>query len=255
MNPMNWISATGRSPCEASPIDMPAIMPSASGVSCTRPLPNFSCNPAVARNTPPLMPMSSPITTTLGSCSISHACARLMASIIVTLAMEFAGSVAGGGGVAARRFALLAQVLGESREDKVEHGIGRLLRRLQILLDGRLDERGALAPQGFLAGVVPGARRLQISAQAQQRFAAPRILHLVLFAIARRIVGRRVIAQAIRHRLDNRRPGTAACGGNCLGDCMAHRDDIVAVDLDARYAGGYAFLRERCAGGLIFDRY
>ena len=65
---------------------IPAIIPSASGVSCTRFLPNCSCRPAVARNTPPLTPMSSPNTTTVGSCVISHVCARLMASIIVTLA-------------------------------------------------------------------------------------------------------------------------------------------------------------------------
>ena len=35
-NPVNWISATGRKPCAASPIDTPAMPASASGVSSTR---------------------------------------------------------------------------------------------------------------------------------------------------------------------------------------------------------------------------
>src|SRR3954454_23338210 len=49
------------------PMAMATIPPSASGVSKTRGKPNRSCNPWVARNTPPKYPTSSPNTQTLGS--------------------------------------------------------------------------------------------------------------------------------------------------------------------------------------------
>src|SRR5450755_4758701 len=144
------------------PIDMPAIMPSASGVSCTRSLPNFSCNPAVARNTPPLIPMSSPSTTTVESCAISHACARLMASIIVTFAMDDAPPNG-----RQRRTRSGARALWQTREHIIEHRIGRLLGRVQIFLHGCVDERRAFRFQRLLTRVVPGMGGFQVGAQAQ----------------------------------------------------------------------------------------
>ena len=45
MKPMNWISATGFKPCVAMPTDMPAIVASASGVSCTRSAPKRCLQP------------------------------------------------------------------------------------------------------------------------------------------------------------------------------------------------------------------
>ena len=65
------------------PTDRPAMVVSSSGVSSTRWAPKRFCRPAVARNTPPLTPTSSPSTTTVGSCEISHARAWVMASIRV----------------------------------------------------------------------------------------------------------------------------------------------------------------------------
>src|SRR4051812_3679364 len=137
------------------PSDMPAIIPSASGVSCTRSLPNFSCRPAVARNTPPFTPTSSPSTTTVGSCAISHACARLMASIIVTLAMGTLFLVAAGCGIRPRQLALLGGVLRQAREQEVEHRVRVLLGRVEVFLDGRVDLLRALRFQLFFALVVP----------------------------------------------------------------------------------------------------
>ena len=46
------------------PIAVPMMPASASGVSKQRSAPNSSCRPAVARNTPPNCPTSSPSTTT-----------------------------------------------------------------------------------------------------------------------------------------------------------------------------------------------
>src|SRR6185503_16891247 len=47
--------------------------------------PNSSNSPLVCRNTPPAAPMSSPMTTTLGSARISSAIASSTASLKVTL--------------------------------------------------------------------------------------------------------------------------------------------------------------------------
>src|SRR5262245_47788433 len=170
------------------PSDMPAIMPSASGVSCTRSLPNFSCRPAVARNTPPFTPTSSPSTTTVGSCAISHACARLMASIIVTLAMSVGillskeisngeESVAGRGGVTFGQLALLGSALRQAGEQEVEHAVRVLLRRVQIFLDGRVDLLRAFGFQLFFALLVPVTRLREVRAQAEQGLGAPGVLH------------------------------------------------------------------------------
>ena len=184
---MNWISATGRRPWLAMPMDMPAIMPSASGVSCTRSLPNFSCRPAVARNTPPFTPTSSPSTTTVGSCAISHACARLMASIIVTLAMAAVfGSVAAGGGVAPRQLALLRRgCFGRRANRKSNIAVRVLLRRVQVFLDGGVDLAARTRLSALLRARRPSAPACdEIGAQAQQRLGAPRVLHFLLAAIA-----------------------------------------------------------------------
>src|SRR5882672_2846880 len=69
------------------PTAMPAIKPSASGVSATLSGPKRCCSPAVARNTPPLTPTSSPSTTTDSSSSMARASARLMPSTSVMFDM------------------------------------------------------------------------------------------------------------------------------------------------------------------------
>src|SRR5690242_9884614 len=169
------------------PIAIPAIMPSASGVSCTRSLPNCSWSPAVARNTPPLSPTSWPNTTTLGSCDISHACARLMASIMVTFAMLVAraglvarrGVVARGAhgpvtpgrgvvtpGIAARQLALLQQALRWVREQVIKHLVGRGLGRAQILIHRGFYFTSTLGLECFLARIVPDTQLLEVGAQA-----------------------------------------------------------------------------------------
>src|SRR5271165_2264391 len=126
------------------PTDMPAIVASASGVSCTRSLPKRSCRPAVARNTPPLTPTSWPITTTLASCCISQPCAIAMASTMVIFANSM---VAGFCAVLAGDEPLLAQASRQSGEQVFEHRVGRRLRLPQVLGHGRVDLERALLQQ------------------------------------------------------------------------------------------------------------
>src|SRR5882672_3467625 len=58
------------------------------GVSITRSQPNFASNPSLVLNAPPYTPTSSPISTTVGSRSISSNIACLIASRKVTCAIS-----------------------------------------------------------------------------------------------------------------------------------------------------------------------
>src|SRR5690606_23585217 len=69
------------------PIAVPTIPHSDSGVSKQRSGPNSSCRPAVARNTPPRLPTSSPNTHTRSSLRISVRRPSVTASIRVIVAM------------------------------------------------------------------------------------------------------------------------------------------------------------------------
>src|SRR5919109_1246557 len=130
MKPMNWISATGRSPAAAMPTEIPPIASSASGASITRSLPNFSSRPWVARNTPPFAATSSPSTTTLSSSLIARASAMAMAPIRVVSGMV---------GSPTRGDLLLGIGRRQDRVEMVEHRFRRHGRRRQIALDRRVD--------------------------------------------------------------------------------------------------------------------
>src|SRR5579875_3273372 len=75
---MNMISTTGLRPAWAAPTAIPATALSLIGVLRTRPRPNSSASPSVARYGPPSA-TSSPITTTRSSARIAWASAPLMA--------------------------------------------------------------------------------------------------------------------------------------------------------------------------------
>src|SRR3954470_5096183 len=81
------ISTTGRQPAMQRPIALPRIPASASGVSTQRSGPKRSRSPAVARNTPPARPTSSPSTITSESRSNSQCSASLTASTSVSSAI------------------------------------------------------------------------------------------------------------------------------------------------------------------------
>src|SRR5262245_24313731 len=55
----------------ARPTAVPMMPDSASGVSMTRSSPKSFCSPSVIRKTPPSLPMSSPMSTTLESASMA----------------------------------------------------------------------------------------------------------------------------------------------------------------------------------------
>src|SRR5215510_2859108 len=69
------------------PTAVPTMPFSASGVSITRSSPNSACSPSVARNTPPALPTSSPITRTRGFSRRATASASRTACTIVSSAM------------------------------------------------------------------------------------------------------------------------------------------------------------------------
>src|SRR5256885_11831441 len=82
------ISHTGRQPAMQSPTAAPRIPASASGVSTQRSAPNLSRSPAVALNTPPARPTSSPSTSTESSRPSSVWKASLIASTSVSSLIE-----------------------------------------------------------------------------------------------------------------------------------------------------------------------
>ncbi len=69
----------------ASPIAVPMIADSASGVSMTRASPKSASSPSVIRKTPPSLPTSSPITTTFSSAAMAvrRPVLRALASVSV----------------------------------------------------------------------------------------------------------------------------------------------------------------------------
>src|ERR1700733_12415952 len=248
MKPMNWISATGFNPCVAMPTDMPAMVASASGVSCTRSVPKRACSPAVARNTPPLTPTSCPSTTTFSSCCISQPCAIAMASTMVIFANSM---TAGLRAVFSRRRALLAQVRRQRREQMLEHGVRRGLGALQVFADCRINRARAIHEQRLLLRLRQGARLVKICPQPLQGLERPCLLDPLEAAIPSGVVGGGVIAQAVGERLDESRAAAAARGGERPGNCGTHREHVVAVHLHARNAGGHGFLCERSGGRLL----
>src|SRR4051794_31375892 len=132
MKSANWISATGRRPLIAAPIEAPTIIDSVNGVSMTRSSPNSAQRPSVARKTPPFLPTSSPRTITLSSRVISSRSPSRIASMNVFRGIE--PSVPH----APRRRGLARPALGE---DPL-HRAGRLRVRLGLGVVGRVVDVG-----------------------------------------------------------------------------------------------------------------
>src|SRR5947208_12819863 len=173
-NPMNWISPTGFSPCAAIPTQSPLIRSSASGVSRTRSGPKRVCSPTVARKTPPLMPTSSPSTTTSGSSSIARASARLTASTNVTSAIALS-----------RELAALRDIsLGQIGIEMIEHGFGSARLRCQVAFDRRLDALMALRGELFLVRFAPHLLAGEKGSQPRDRLFLPASLDFFLGTIA-----------------------------------------------------------------------
>src|SRR5262249_50881893 len=154
------------------------ISSSASGVSITRSEPNRCCKPAVARNTPPLTPTSSPSTTTFGSSCMARASARVMASTSVT-------SGIGAARIPAFELRTLAGVdLGKLGIEIIEHGLRRPGPHRQIVLDRLFDALLAVRYELLLIRFAPKLLIHNIGAQPCDRLLLPSRLHLLRGAVA-----------------------------------------------------------------------
>src|SRR5271167_397577 len=168
MKPVNWISDTGRKPCAARPTDIPAMTPSASGVSSTRSAPKRSSRPSVARKTPPSAPTSSPTTRTEGSSAIARARARLTAwtSVISGIAASLPRQLE-------RCLALVGEFFGQRLVGEIENRFEPLRRRGEIGLRRSLDRQSDLGQQPLLIGLAPHPVRDEVVAQAGDRLFRP----------------------------------------------------------------------------------
>src|SRR5215468_1422934 len=249
------------------PIAAAMMPPSAIGVSSTRCSPYLRCRPSVTRNTPPKKPTSSPSITTRGSrpsiTSIAEfsACTMFIRAMRSTLVRAWRGAVC----VLRRRgarlgalpleqrahlLALALQIRRHVAEHVVEHGERveeRTLRqrsvRLGLLPAGR-DVRFELLVQLRMALLGPLPERDQVLLETCDRISERPGPPFLLRAIARGIIARRVRRRAIGDVLDERGTGAlprALC--RPLRD-RVYRQEVVAIDADARNAVARAALRE-----------
>src|SRR5579863_9243645 len=210
------ISHTGRQPAMHRPTAAPSMPASANGVSTHRFSPKRSRSPAVARNTPPARPTSSPITITFSSrasstCSASFTASTRSLSVIETF----------------------AQV---RRRDDVRV----LEQQLRIGIRLCLRRGDACAHRLRCLGLYLGLELVAQDAEAAEVALVPAetlVLLLLLdpleIDVRAWIVGGRVRRRAIRHRLDERRPLPCTRALERLARRLVHGEDVAAVDADA----------------------
>ena len=83
----------------------------------------------------------------------------------------------------------------------------------------------------------------------------PAGLDFVLAAVAARVVGGGVVVQAIGHDSITLPPSPLRARLIAWSHRLAHRDEVVAVHLQAVQAGGDALLRQRLGAGLRLARH
>src|SRR5258706_13493833 len=137
------------------------MRPSARGVSATRSGPKGCCNPAVARNTPPFRPTSSPSTTTRSSSSIARASARLMPSTSVMFDMAL--------GFFCQLRHLADVLLRQAGVEVLEHLLRTWRRRLEIGLHHLLHMRCRFLGERLFLLLRPGALGVQPGAKPEDR--------------------------------------------------------------------------------------
>src|SRR5262249_1898271 len=158
------------------------------------------CSPTVARKTPPLTPTSSPSTTTLASSSMARASARLTASTNVTSGIGASAELRPLAGIGARQFGV----------EMVEHRLGCARRGRQITIDLRLDPLVAVGRELSLLPFAPRLLTDERRAQARDRLLLPERLNLFGRTVTRRVIGGRVVAEAVSQGLDQARPAAGA---------------------------------------------
>src|SRR5437899_12445648 len=187
------ISQTGFQPAMHSPIALPRIPASASGVSTQRFSPKRSRSPAVARKTPPARPTSSPITITVSSRASSTWSASFTASTRNFSAIPALAEI--------RRRKDVGVV-----EDERGMRVG-LAFRLRDPLPHRLER---LVLDRLRGRVVEHAEAAEIRVVAADALVALLLLDAVEVDVRGRVVGRRVRRSAVGDRLDECRPTSPA---------------------------------------------
>src|SRR5665647_1865359 len=181
---------------------------SASGVSMTRSSPKSFWRFSVTRNTPPSLPMSSPMMTTLGSRSIARRRPALMALPMPTFDMSVASLEARGVCGERGTLGLDQRVLIDI--DVVKHRPRLWVRHRQAALANRDRERVGLDVDGIEVGLVGLAAGRQIGLEPGDRVAQLPDLDLGGDAVLRRVVGGRVRTHAVGVGLDHHRSLPAA---------------------------------------------
>src|SRR3954453_770995 len=179
------ISVTGRHPAMQSPIAVPRMPASASGVSTQRDSPKRSRRPAVARNTPPARPTSSPMTMTSSSRSSSTWKASLIASTMKSSAKPALPKVG-------RRHR------GRGVEDQVRVGIGLRLGGS----DAGAHELGRLVLHRRVELVAEDAEPAQVALVAADALVSLLLFHAVGVDVRARVVRGRVGCGAVADRFD-----------------------------------------------------
>ncbi len=102
----------------------------------------------------------------------------------------------------------------------------------------------------------PLAAENKVLLQALDRIAEREVLPLVLWTVLRRVVARRVSAAPIGNELDHRRAAAAARAIRRPQRCGVDREEVIAVDADARDAEAESARRERppLAAGKALER-
>src|SRR2546425_3900773 len=285
MKPMNWISATGRSPVSAMPNAVPTIADSASGVSNTRCGPKRSCRPSVARKMPPSLPTSWPITSTRSSAPSACSRARLIAwSITASAIRKVSHSLWERAGPAPWSAAergpapWSAAERGPAPWSAAERGVrvpGRPARRKALsgsrghldvlaqrghrhrlgLLDGVIYARKRVAYRLALRVLVPQLALFDVAPHPRQRIASAPLVDLLRRLVATWIVRRGVRADSVGKRFHERRSITSTGSFDRPVAGRVHRQRVVAVDQHAGHPLRQPLLGQRLARRLTRARH
>src|ERR1019366_2892058 len=209
---------------------VPTMPDSANGVSMIRSSPKSFCKFSVTRNTPPSLPMSSPMMTTLGSRSMARRIPALMALPMVIFGMSVISLKARAVGSEPGALGLDQRVLLDI--DMVKHRQRLGVRHRQAALTNRYFKLIGLTLDGFEERPVGLAAGRQIGLEPGDRVAQLPDLDLGGDSVFRRVVGGGMCTHSVGVGLDQHRSLPAA--GRVqrgLGHGI-HGEDVVAVHPD-----------------------
>src|SRR5690554_150076 len=210
------------------PSAAPMIAASDSGESMTLSGPYLSKSLSVARNTPPRLPTSSPMTTTRSSRAISLSRVVAMAWAIVWTLILF---LPPGRAPSPQELPALAhEARGDLGVDVVEHPLDRRGARRLGPRDRVLELGAELGARLLLGRVVPQVAALEEAAVARQRVAATPRLYLLARTVAGVVVGRGVAAVAVDDELDERRTDALAGALDGVAGHEVRGQHVHAVD-------------------------